>query len=115
MSWRRSSGLNYYGRCEGMDGPLESRRGDPAPAPRIRVPGADSRKMSEYLKATMYWLQGQPDRDIAVPHPDEEHPPPPARSVEYCKQNGNKVELLMKDNHTLKATRAMRPAGRDCS
>ena len=96
-------GLNYYGCCEGMDGRWEYVK---EAIPRLRRVSvsqwADSRKMSEYLKGDYVYCYKVSPTDIAVPHPDEEYIRRRLHEVlEYCKQNGNKVELLMKDNHTL--------------
>lgn len=96
-------GLNYYGCCEGLD-----RRWDyvKAAIPRLRrvsvSPWADRRKMSELLGGGyVYCLKVSPT-DIAVPNPDEAYIRKHLDEVlGYCKQCGNRVEILMKDNHTL--------------
>ena len=96
-------GLNYYGCCEGLD-----RRWDyvKAAIPRLRrvsvSPWADRRKMSELLGGDyVYCLKVSPT-DIAVPNPDEAYIRKHLNEVlGYCKQCGNRVEILMKDNHTL--------------
>lgn len=96
-------GLNYYGCCEGLD-----RRWDyvKAAIPRLRrvsvSPWADRRKMSELLGGGyVYCLKVSPT-DIAVPNPDEAYIRKHLNEVlGYCKQCGNRVEILMKDNHTL--------------
>lgn len=96
-------GLNYYGCCEGMDGRWEYVK---EAIPRLRRVSvsqwADSRKMSEYLKGDYVYCYKVSPTDIAVPHPDEEYIRRRLNEVlECCARNGNKVELLMKDNHTL--------------
>ena len=96
-------GLNYYGCCEGMDGRWEYVK---EAIPRLRRVSvsqwADSRKMSEYLQGDYVYCYKVSPTDIAVPHPDEEYIRRRLNEVlECCAKNGNKVELLMKDNHTL--------------
>lgn len=96
-------GLNYYGCCEGLDRRWEYVK---AAIPRLRRVSvsqwADSRKMSEQLQGDYVYCYKVSPTDIAVPHPDEEYIRRRLNEVlTYCKQCGNKVELLMKDNHTL--------------
>ena len=96
-------GLNYYGCCEALDRRWEYVK---ASIPRLRrvsvSPWADSRKMSELLGGDYVYCCKVSPTDIAVPNPDEDHI---RRGLDelltFCKQCGNRVELLMKDNHTL--------------
>lgn len=69
---------------------------------------ADSHKMSEYLQGDYVYCYKVCKTDIAVPIPDEGYIR--RRLVEvltYCKQNGNKLELLMKAQRF--------PLGRNCA
>lgn len=96
-------GLNYYGCCEGLDGRWEYVK---QAIPRLRrvsvSPWADSRKMSEYLQGDYVYCYKTSPTDIAVPQPDEDYIRRHLHDLLlFCKQNGNRVELLMKDNHTL--------------
>ena len=96
-------GLNYYGCCEGLDKRWEYVK---EAIPRLRRVSvsqwADKKKMSEILGRDYVYCYKVSPTDIAVPNPDEDYIRRNLHDVlTYCKQNGNIVELLMKDNHTL--------------
>ncbi len=99
-------GLNYYGCCEGLDRRWEYVK---AAIPRLRRVSvsqwADSTRMSEVLGGDYVYCYKVSPTDIAVPNPDEDHIRRRLNEVlTCCKQHGNRVELLMKDNHTLGRT-----------
>lgn len=93
-------GLNCYGCCE----PLHSRWHVVRRFPRLRrvsvSPWADLRKMAEYLEdAYIYSLKPNP-ADLAVPCIDEGYIRKKLReALEVTK--GCRVEVIMKDNHTI--------------
>ncbi len=96
-------GLNYYGCCEGLDRRWEYVK---AAIPRLRRVSvsqwADSAKMSEYLSDQYVYCYKVSPTDIAVPNPDEDYIRRRLNEVlTCCKSHNNRVELLMKDNHTL--------------
>ncbi len=96
-------GLNYYGCCEGLDKRWEYVK---AAIPRLRRVSvsqwADKKKMSDILGHDYVYCYKVSPTDIAVPNPDQEYIRKNLHDIlTYCKQNGNIVELLMKDNHTL--------------
>ena len=58
--------------------------------------------MSELLGGDYVYCYKVSPTDIAVPNPDEGYIRRRLNEVlTCCKQHGNRVELLMKDNHTL--------------
>ena len=96
-------GLNYYGCCEGLDGRWEAVK---AAIPRLRrvsvSPWADAHKMSEMLGSDYVYCYKASPTDIAVYNPNESYIRQSLnKTLSFCKKCGNRVELLMKDNHTL--------------
>ncbi|WP_283674480.1 hypothetical protein [Butyricicoccus sp. Marseille-Q5471] len=95
-------GLNYYGCCEGLD-----RRWDYVKQiPRLRRVSvsqwADIPKMSELLGGDYVFCHKVSPTDIAVPEIDEDYIRRRLNQVlTKCRDCGNHVELIMKDNHTI--------------
>lgn len=95
-------GLNCYGCCEGLDGRWEQVK----TIPRLRRVSvsqwADMRKMSDYLGSDYIFSYKASPTDLAISRIDEDYIRANLRKVlEYTKSNNNRVEIIMKDNHTL--------------
>lgn len=95
-------GMNYYGCCEGID----RRWHYVKQIPRLRRVSvsqwADIGKMSELLGRDYVFCYKVSPSDIAVPQIDEDFIRSRLNQVLVkCKEHGNHVELIMKDNHTI--------------
>lgn len=95
-------GLNYYGCCEGLDKRWDAVR----KLPRLRRVSvsqwADIPRMSDLLGKDYVFAHKVSPTDIAVPQPDEDYIRRRLHELlVHCKENENRVELIMKDNHTL--------------
>jgi hypothetical protein len=93
-------GLNCYGCCE----PLDSRWNVIKKIPRLRIvsvsPWANKTKMAEYLEDKYVFSMKPHPGPLAVPEIDEESIRKSLReSLEVTR--GCRVEIIMKDNHTL--------------
>lgn len=98
-------GLNCYGCCEGLDKRWEHVR----KIPRLRRVScsqwANMERMSELLGSDYILSYKASPTDLAVEHMDEDYIRTRLRHMlEYTKQHGNHVEIIMKDNHTLANT-----------
>lgn len=99
-------GLNCYGCCEGLHNRFEELK---ATLPRLRRVSvsqwADSVKMAEMLQSDYVYSYKCSPTDLAVPNIDEDYIRANLRRVvELTKRNNNRVEFIMKDNHTLAHT-----------
>ena len=95
-------GLNGYGCCEGLDNRWQYVR----QIPRLRRVSvsqwADMERMSELLGGDYVFSYKPSPTDVAVPSLDEAYIRGRLRHVlETAKANGNRVEMIMKDNHTV--------------
>jgi hypothetical protein len=93
-------GLNCYGCCE----PLDTRWHVVKKIPRLRrvsvSPWSDVEKMAEYLTDKYIYSRKPTPTDIAVPDPDWDRIRKELRSF-IKKTKNNRVEIIMKDNHTI--------------
>lgn len=95
-------GLNYYGCCEGLNGRWEYIK----ELPRLRRVSVSQWSnipmMSDLLGKDYVFAHKVSPTDLAVSHIDEGYIRCRLHELlVHCKENQNRVELIMKDNHTL--------------
>ena len=95
-------GLNCCGCCEGLDKRWQYVR----QIPRLRRVSvsqwADMAAMSDYLKSDYVFSYKNSPTDLAVPQIDEEYIRKNlVKVLKKTRSNNNRVEFIMKDNHTL--------------